>query len=379
MVAYRLLTGSLPFEGANLADLSHQILYAAPVPPGQGSLKPLEPDLEAAVVRLLDKSLQERTASAEELLQQLGHRGRGDRVLVDAGRPRMVAAGLSLDRKLTRGIFWRRLLIVVCVLLYLLPTGVIVGSLMIAGMVVFARAKRDEREGIGFRARMIAAAFLLLGGAVAWQKLQPVGGMKVDATAHLPSAPLTGIAVLFVAFPLVMTVLLSVLTILFFLVFIFLPAIAGTLYATLRRLERERVLRNAAMQDKENPDRYLEALRESVDRRFEDVGLHLKYAEALYARGRVLEAAVEARLLLLQDPYHFNGNLLLANAYHDLGLLDDGAALCDRYLEVSGYCFEFSELREQCRRSAVIHETRCPSRPLRGPPSPPGSEAPFCS
>jgi hypothetical protein len=30
--------------------------------------------------------------------------------------------------------------------------------------------------------------------------------------------------------------------------------------------------------------------------------------------------------------------------------LDDCVAVCDDYLAVSGYCFEFSELREQCLR-----------------------------
>ena len=62
------------------------------------------------------------------------------------------------------------------------------------------------------------------------------------------------------------------------------------------------------------------------------------------------QAAVEGRLLLRQDPYNFNGNLLLANAYFQLELLDDCVTVCDNYLQVSGYCFEFSELREQCQR-----------------------------
>jgi hypothetical protein len=135
-----------------------------------------------------------------------------------------------------------------------------------------------------------------------------------------------------------------------YVTYLFLPVIAGALYATRRRLQREQVLRNAALADGTGSDRYLNALRDALESRFEDVGLHLKYAEALFARGRVKEAAVEARLLLRQDPYHFNGNLLLANAYHALGLAEDCVAVCDAYLAVSGYCFEFSELREQCQR-----------------------------
>jgi hypothetical protein len=133
-------------------------------------------------------------------------------------------------------------------------------------------------------------------------------------------------------------------------VYYILPVIAGSLFAGLRRLEREKLLRDLAREEGPGSDRYLQALEQALDSRFEDVGLHLKYAEALFARGRVKEAAVECRLLLKQDPYNFNGNLLLANAYYSLGLDAECAEVCDAYLGVSGYCFEFSELREQARQ-----------------------------
>jgi hypothetical protein len=149
---------------------------------------------------------------------------------------------------------------------------------------------------------------------------------------------LAGLATAAVAFLGVVLVILSFV----------LPVAAGTLFASLRRLRREKLLRDLARQGDAGSDRYLDALRSAVDSRFEDVGLHLKYAEALFAAGRLASAAVEARLLLRQDPYHFAGNLLLANAYHQLRLYPECVEVCDRYLEVSGYCFEFSELREQC-------------------------------
>src|SRR5207253_5392839 len=72
----------------------------------------------------------------------------------------------------------------------------------------------------------------------------------------------------------------------------------------------------------------LQALEQALDSRFEDVGFHLKYAEALFARGRVKEAAVECRVLLHQDAYNFNGNLLLAN--------EIGRASCRERVEISG-------------------------------------------
>src|SRR5262249_23061639 len=86
----------------------------------------------------------------------------------------------------------------------------------------------------------------------------------------------------------------------------FAPAFAAAVYVRLRRVQREKALRDAALIAAADPDRYLETLRTALDYRFADVGFHLKYAEALVARGRHADAAVEARLILEQDPYNFS-------------------------------------------------------------------------
>jgi hypothetical protein len=126
------------------------------------------------------------------------------------------------------------------------------------------------------------------------------------------------------------------------------PVLACTAYARASRLRRERVLLRAAAAGT-GSDEYLALLRRELDFRYEDVGFHLKYAEALAARGDDRAAAVEARLLLVQDPYHFDGNLLLAQCYARLGLFADAGRVCDAYLAVAGYAFEFEELLDQCR------------------------------
>ena len=74
VVAYRLLTGRFPFPGPSLNELAQQILYQTPVSPSQLCPQPIDPRLERTVGRLLDKSLQERVASAEEMLGLLGHK-----------------------------------------------------------------------------------------------------------------------------------------------------------------------------------------------------------------------------------------------------------------------------------------------------------------
>jgi serine/threonine-protein kinase len=353
VVAYRLLTGRLPFPGPSMGELSQQILYAAPVPPSRYAAEPIDPRLEAAVVRLLDKSLQERFASAEELLRELGHaRGKAPPSrAAGAGAP---AVRTSLDHSLRRGIARRWRWVVVCVLAYLLQSGLISAGLMLGGMVLFARAQSDERRPRRAAVLLTLLAFLLMAGHAAfsfflkdydpgllWLLRQPAQLInKLDETA-------AGILIAIVV------AIVSVLGLVLYVLCLFLPPIAGAIYAALRRLEREQLLRTAAAEGGAGSDRYLTALRDALDSRFEDVGFHLKYAEALFARGQVKEAAAECRLLLRQDPYNFNGNLLLANAYHALGLLGDCAAVCDGYLAVSGYCFEFGELREQCLRRAV--------------------------
>jgi serine/threonine-protein kinase len=356
VVAYRLLTRRLPFLGPTLSELSNQILYAAPPPPAEVCHGSVDPQLEAVLLRLLDKSLQERFASAEEVLQALGHPGEPMQALNPAKRTAAPApGGVSLDRKLERGIVGRRWWITVCVLAYLLPSGLATAGLQLSGLTLFYKAQRSEhwsRRGIvlgGLGAiALLAASFTLQYFLSEWDL--NLGTLLRAGPTAVNFVNRTLVEVLGPSFLVVIGIVLGVLAVVVYIVYIFLPVFAGAMYATLRRLEREQMLRNAARQEGEGSERYLPALRDALDSRFEDVGLHLKYAEALFARGRVKEAAVEARLLLDQDPYHFNANLLLANAYHTLGLLDDCLAVCDGYLAVSGYCFEFGELREQCRR-----------------------------
>jgi serine/threonine-protein kinase len=349
VVAYRLLTGRLPFPGPTIQELTSQILYGAVKPPSAACPGPVDPELEKAVLRLLDKSLQERTASAEELLRDLGHRGAA--AAPPRAAPRAAPrGGEALDRRLGRGIRRRQVLLVLCLAVYLLPGSLLSGALLVAGMMLFYLGQKNG----GWLRRgpllLTVLALVLLVGSNALSYLLPDWDLALDTRAVLSSVPRPGdgrgvglVGVLFLALPLV-TLIAS----------IFLPVVAGALFAGLRRLQRERLLRDLAREEGLGSERYLEALRHSLESRYEDVGLHLKYAEALYARGRLAEAAAEARLLLRQDPYNFGGSLLLASAYHALGLDRECVGLCDSYLGVSGYCFEFSDLRQACARRAGV-------------------------
>jgi hypothetical protein len=342
VIAYRMLTGRMPFPGPTFQELTNQILYGGVTPPSELAKEPIDPDLERAILRLLDKSLQERTASAAELLRDLGHSP-----ATPATRRAATAkpAAVTLDQRLASKIRLRRLLVVLCVLIYLLPGAVFSGLLLLSGLTLFYLSQRSGRWSKPGPLMLMLASFAVLAGFVALRYVFPKYEVGVGSLAGWLGG--TGIGA---GLGPISAVFLTTLTVFSVGVYYILPVIAGSLFAGLRRLEREKLLRDLAREEGPGSDRYLQALEQALDSRFEDVGLHLKYAEALFARGRVKEAAVECRLLLKQDPYNFNGNLLLANAYYALGLDAECAEVCDAYLGVSGYCFEFSELREQARR-----------------------------
>jgi hypothetical protein len=146
----------------------------------------------------------------------------------------------------------------------------------------------------------------------------------------------------------VLQLVLTVLAGSYLLFSFFIPVIAAAMYGRIRRAKREQALIKAALDGRTGSDEFLTLMRTMLNTRFEDVGFHLRYAELLYARGDHRRAAVEARLITVQDPYHFNANLLLANAYYALRLYRDCVRVCDDYLAVAGYCFEFQELRTLC-------------------------------
>jgi tRNA A-37 threonylcarbamoyl transferase component Bud32 len=346
VVAYRLLTGRLPFPGPSLPELSQQILYGMPPPPSPLGAATIDPDLEAIVLRLLDKSLQERFASAEELLIALGFRGAPQDVLARRRRPARAPVRTNLDRQLDRAILLRALGLVAAVLLYVASGGgILSGVLLLLGVAAFYVGQGRKRPLI------TALALALMASHVYLRYVVPTNdnaGMQffvlmgeVQAWLGPAWAPVLQIAFL---------ILFAVL----FLVILFLPVFAGWMYASLRRLQRQRMLRRAAKASGPDLAGFLGAFGATVDSRFEDVEFHLKYAEALFNGGHLAAAAVEARLLLVQDPYHFSGNLLLAHAWHNLGLYGDCLRLCEDYLAVSGYCFEFGELRQQCRRRLAV-------------------------
>lgn len=353
VVAYRLLTGKMPFPGPSLPELANQILYVNPEPPSQAGAGS-DSELEAIILRLLEKSLQERTPTAEALLRQLGHEGLPSDVLTRSSiqAKKRVASDETLERKLERSLFWRRFWLIVIMLLYLVPSGPISTATLLIGCLLFYRYNLSEAPAkkkwhLLALASVLFLTHTVLRQIISEQSLMLIGGQMLRDSSLLRDSEVVR---MFVPVLGVLAVAVMVTGAVFAF---FAPAIMAAIFVRIRRLKREQILRQAALQGGANSDRFLEILREGLLYRSADVGFHLKYAEGLVARGKLVEACVEAQLIVEQDPYNFAGNLLLANCYYNLGLFDDCLAACDRYLEVSGYCFEFEELSQQCLRKGA--------------------------
>jgi hypothetical protein len=300
----------------------------------------------------LRKSLSERTASAAELLGQLGTRP-DVKAAVGASTgvgatPRSLPIAAKLHRAARRAI----VVLVVTVVIWLLMNAVLSGALFLVALWLFYYAQGRVRHR-GHRVAMTAAAFILLSPRLLASFVPEINemltlGIKADSANRRLMESFSewfGSAA-----PMVAAILIVVLFVLTLLI----PVVASAAYANLRRARREQALLDAALSGQTGSDEFLSLMRNMIDTRFEDVGFHLRYAELLYARGDTRAAAVEARLITVQDPYQFDANLLLANAYHALGLYDECRRVCDDYLAVTGYSFEFQELREQCGEGRVV-------------------------
>lgn len=323
VAAYALWTGRLPFEGRTLEELSQSVFYRTPTPPSQ--LRPTtDDDLEALLYRLLEKSLNERTASAGELLEQLGAPS-PDALPKAAPAPTAGTFEHRVKQRIRRWwlVFW------LSALLSAGPLGLVPQVLTLIAAFWFYQAQRGTMS----RGRGIVVTLLALGAmAAAWP-------LSLGWLA-LIQGPLVEWSVVMVGVIMICGA-------------VFTP-LAIHSFTQARRLSREMAMRRAIADSASRPDEQLQQMEAFVRAHPEDANFYQRYVETLLAQSRPKDAAVEARLLLDEDPYSPGANLLLAHAYYQLGLYDQCVAVANAYLAVSGYCFEFTELKARCTQAVEV-------------------------
>jgi Protein kinase domain len=337
VVAYRLLTGKMPFSGESLDQLSRAILYANPDIPSRAAESHIDEKLDLVVMQLLEKSLNERTSSAKELLRALGEAPRYHTQVIAAlmNATSEDTGLLRYAKRLKRIRYFAIGGAVLLGFLILFQVGYIRGSLLLAGLAMFYRSQSIEDTKRRFWLLGALASF-----ALAWFS------STVGFDGRIPSRKTTvdeetGVR----------TVTVKNDNSGSFAIFSY-PLFAICLAAS-RRIGRK--LANYSLlidNPKSNPE-LIDRFRESVALRPNDILYRLKFVEAMLANGMLEDVVIECRMIQEIDPYNFNANLLLANTLVELGLLEDAAAVCQSYLGVSGYCFEFQMLLDRCQRRGV--------------------------
>jgi serine/threonine-protein kinase len=306
-IAYTLIAGAQPFPARTMDELRRQILFEQPAFPPD--LARDDAVLERTIVRLLEKSVVDRTPTATALRRALaGDDAVERRDLADVP----LAHAITWEEALLTEVRRRRRDTVVWALVACLP-AVIPDVLGCVGAWLIFKGQTRRRTLLTIAGLASTVAAFFAGAAVGI-----VLGDGADAIVTI--GLLFGLANL----------------------------VAAGNFVALRRAEREHTLvRTLRMGRRED---VLSTLHEYVSAAPSDMGIRRRFMEALLASGRAVEAAVEAKLALEVDPYNLAVTLVLANAYLELGLHERCEQVCNGYLEIAGQCFEFEELRAAARR-----------------------------
>ena len=384
VVAYFLLSGKMPFAGNSLQDLSRSILYTNPVAPSIAAAKPIDEKLDMLVTQLLAKSLNERIASAEDLLRLLGSKKNDllgtSSILLNSGgsiinafvgsqkERATTSSGMdSVVRKLRRQQRTALTLTAIFGIFIAFGSGVIAGVATTVGLILFYLSQTRLRQ---YKYYLIIAACVFF--AVSWantirierkttttttsdeedEKLEAVDeniGIVKEEIEEVKKEVQTAVRVTR------NKATSGEITrgILKFLGQISYPLFAISI-ASHRRLSRQISNCSLLIQDPSTTPDYLEQMKRSVAERPSDILFRLKYVEAMLAENRLEDVIVECQLILEIDPYNFSANLLLANALVEFGFFEDAGEICKEYLAISGYCFEFQMLLERCRNQGAL-------------------------
>lgn len=316
--AYNLITGIKPFEGNTQEDIYKKILFSTPQLPID-ILETSDPILEASIFHLLEKELINRTVSAKDLLNEL-QQSSEKHVKNFLGEVKtknsMISFGVAWEQKIISELKKSWLFFCVFVFLATLPEGIIGEMISLSGVFFFYKGQ----EKVNTSRTMIGIFTIIIGLLVT---------AKIDE--FIPGNQLNGFSII--------------------QLFLELPFISIAVYFLQKNNQLKenlffyRILREASS----DSEKTINSLKVYIDSNWGDLNLRCKYIEMLFLENRFEEAIVEAKLALNVDPYNFGSSLLLANGYFEVGLYEECMQVCNNYLTISSYSFEFLDLKDRCQ------------------------------
>jgi len=323
-VAYMLLTGERPFAGETVEELSQKILFSTPIAPST-VVENVNPDLERIIFELLEKQGVNRISDAEKLLETLNTTFDIPYLIVPvkpspvSTEPIPKTTWEQQHEKMTKKTlknFW------IFAVISILSVNIISKISQICGYVLFYKGEENK----AFTWQSVAGVTLLFASFV-------LSWIFMFALNDLSDKYKTIINVLFA----ISAVLNSIAMI-----------VAMYYLARYKHLKRELFIIRSLLNSSGDVEIYLKNFKDFVDIYPGDFYIHIRYIESLILQGMIQKAVVESVIFLESDPYNKEVSLLLAHVYFELGLYSDCVHVCDGYLSVSGYSFEFFDLKNKC-------------------------------
>ncbi len=328
VVAYWLLTGNFPFNATSLHELSDQIALMSPPAPSE-VVGDVDGNLETVVLELLQKEPLQRIDSATTLLGRLN-----EQPLPTAKIKAVVAYGVpSWEVKLSRAVTRRKVFFWIFLILWMVP-GLVIGPALTSLGVYNIYLQQARLRGAG---RAAIGLFLIVAGFLvenAMEIAKLVVLLRVFKGSVVTQEDVKAFSELNYAFVIILTAVFALL--------------ASYNFAKWRMLERDRFFLRSLRTRGSDDQSVIEIFRSYLERNPEELFVRQRLAELYSYTGRLKEAVVESKLVLLIDPYNFSASLLLGEAYARLGLRREAVAVCDGYLATSPQSFEFGELRQRC-------------------------------
>ncbi|MFN6468704.1 MAG: protein kinase domain-containing protein [Nostoc sp. SerVER01] len=325
--AYTLLTGIKPFEAKVEEELSHKILFSIPQAPSE-IIETIEPELENIIFHLLEKQLINRITSANELLNELkilfrlSNKHKIPKKKIDEPNSKTHINTWEQKNLKETQVNWVKFWILI--FFATLPNFIVGDIISISGLFLFFIGQ-EKRKNFYTTSGVIV---MFIGVLVSFF-------MGVIFYNFLGANHTENISIYTKLQPLLI-----------------LPfVVASTHYfIKIRRLKEDLLIHKMLREFSQNREEIINLIKKFVDIHWGNTNVHQKYIELLFLERRFEEAIVESKLALDIDHYNFAATLFLANGYFEVGLYEKCIEVCNGYLSISNYSFEFSDMKEKCER-----------------------------
>jgi serine/threonine-protein kinase len=336
--SYTLLTDNKPFEGSTVDELYKKVLLSTPKLISKIPIK-VDHELEKVIFNLLEKDLKNRISSADILVRNLKTlKGSSFQKIISKINYRKITVQKSTftwEENDATELKKSWIIMIIFLLLGILDVSMpelLLSLISLLGVIMFylGQVNYSSLQTIAGICILLVNTFLIpnIVSSIPYTYQVSIWGFlfqKLDSNF-------------------IETIILSIL----WIIHVFGFLVIGHFFSKAKRLKENLIIHKLLRESLTERKRVISVLKRFIDVNWTNINIIQKYIELLLLDRRIKEAIVEAELALRVDPYNFGVNLLLAYAYLEADMYDECIKICDAYLAISNYCFEFNALKKYC-------------------------------